>query len=99
MLRSNDAVLEFETMRFQLAKAAGRQSQTELLDRMEALAKVELARTQDSLETARRDSRLGYEWEEDYIYRPFTLEQKIKLLRQTIDREIPEYRRSGAVKQ
>ncbi len=95
MLRSNDAVLEFETMRFQLAKATGKQSQTELLDKMEALAKAELARTQDSLETARRDSRLGYEWEEDYIYRPFTIEQKIKLLRQTINLEIPDYRTHG----
>ncbi len=40
MLRSNDAVLEFETLRFQLAKAAGKQSQAELLDKMETLAKA-----------------------------------------------------------
>jgi hypothetical protein len=59
---------------------------------MEALAKEELARTQHSLETAKRDSRLGYEWDEDYIYRPFTIEQKIKHLEQVISQEIPEYR-------
>ena len=90
MMRSDVAVLQFEDMRFHLSKANGA-SGSALLKKMLALAKEELARTQDSLETARRDSRLGYEWEQDYIYSPATIEEKIKLLRQTIDREIPEY--------
>jgi hypothetical protein len=92
MMRSDDAVLEFEDMRFQLAKTSTKGDRMSLLDKMETLAKEELARTQDSLETARRDSRLGYEWERDYIYSPFTIEQKIKLLRQTVSHEIPDYR-------
>lgn len=88
MMLSDAAVLEFEDLRFRLAKGerAG-------LDRMEAIAKEELARTLDSLETARRDSRLGYEWEQDYIYTPFTIEEKIKLLQRTLGHEIPEYRK------
>ena len=91
-MRSDDAVLEFEDMRFHLAKTSTNKDKIALLDKMETLAKEELARTRDSLETARRDSRLGYEWERDYIYSPYTIEQKIKQLRQTIDHEIPDFR-------
>ncbi len=65
---------------YHLAKA-GSESRIILLNRMLALAKDEFARTQDSLETARRDSRMGYEWEEDYIYTPEIIEKKIEVLR------------------
>ena len=57
------------------------------------LLKEELLRTNSSLETARRDSRLGYEWEEDYIYWPESIEKKIQLLKKTLNEEIPAYRR------
>lgn len=90
MMRSDVAVLQFEDMRYHLAKA-GSESRAALLNRMLALAKDELARTQDSLETARRDSRMGYEWEEDYIYTPEIIENKIEVLRSVIDRKIPGY--------
>jgi hypothetical protein len=52
----------------------------------------EIVRTEAALETARRDSRLGYEWESDYVYSPATIEQKLQLLRQTLDDEIPAYK-------
>lgn len=37
-------------------------------------------RTRASLETARRDSRLGYEWENDYFYTPYVLVEKLRQL-------------------
>jgi hypothetical protein len=92
MMRSDVAVLRFEDMRVRLSKVDTAAARNELLDQMQALAKDELARTRDSLETARRDSRIGYEWEEDYIYTPAILEEKMKLLSAMIDHEIPEYR-------
>jgi hypothetical protein len=90
MMRSDVAVLQFEDMRYRLAKADA-DTRTVLVNKMLVLAKDELARTQDSLETARRDSRMGYEWEEDYIYTPKIIEEKIKVLQSVIEQEIPEY--------
>jgi hypothetical protein len=52
----------------------------------------EIPRTQAALETARRDSRLGYEWEEDYMYWPETLEKKLQLLKETLAEQIPTYK-------
>ena len=46
---------------------------------MTRILKEEMARTIDSLETARRDSRLGYEWEQDYIYTPDTHRGEIEI--------------------
>lgn len=92
MMLSDAAVLEFENLRFQLEKAGDPGQRANILDRMVVIGKAELARTADSLETAKRDSRLGYEWEQDYIYTPFTIEEKMKLLRRTLEREIPDYR-------
>lgn len=92
MMRSADAVLEFETMRVKLANMAGREARIALLNQMAALAKEELARTQDSLATAQRDSRLGWESYDDYLYTPARLEQKIEQLRQLVGHELPDYR-------
>ena len=48
------------------------------------------------LETARRDSRLGYEWEQDYIYMPDHIQEKLTLIDVTLKEQIPAYRkRSG----
>lgn len=93
MMRSNAAVLEFEDLRFHLAKTASISQQRESLDKMTAILKQEITRTQGALETAKRDSRLGYEWEEDYMYWPQTIESKLRLLRLTLDKQIPEYRK------
>ena len=62
-----------------------------MLRQMEQILKQEIKRTEAALETARRDSRLGYEWEQDYIYTPDTIEEKLKLLRVTLSEQIPRY--------
>ncbi len=97
MMRSNRAVLEFEDLRFRLTKAASRSEQTRLLKAMTTILKDEICRTEDSLETARRDSRLGYEWEQDYIYTPHTIEEKLELLRLTLNKQIPAYRKRNGL--
>lgn len=40
----------------------------------------------------RRDSRLGYEWEQDYFYTPHVLREKLAQLRQVLDVELPAAR-------
>jgi hypothetical protein len=92
MMQSNRAVLEFEDLRFTLSKTVNLSEKQRLLDRMAAILMNEILRTQASLETARRDSRLGYEWETDYVYSPYTIEQKLQLLRKTLSEQVPRYR-------
>ncbi len=92
MMRSDRAVLEFEDLRFSLAKVAPAERGA-ILDRMTAILREETERTRHSLETARHDSRLGYEWEQDYIYTPDTIRQKLELLNRTLNVEIPAYRK------
>lgn len=91
MMRSEAAILEFEDIRFHLKTSDGSERKR-MLDRMAAILRDEIARTEASLEAARRDSRLGYEWEQDYIYTPYVLEQKLALLRETLQRQLPAYR-------
>jgi hypothetical protein len=93
MMRSDQAILEFEDLRFHLDKTSGRAARSRMLLRMSAILKDEIARTRASLETQRRDSRLGYEWEQDYFYTPYVLEEKLKLLRVTLDQQVPAYRK------
>ena len=71
---------------------AVRGAPTPQLDRMAQILAEEIARTAASWETARRDSRLGYEWEMDYMYRPDVLREKLELLRLTLDKQLPAYR-------
>jgi hypothetical protein len=92
MLQSNAAVLEFEDSRFHLANSHDASERSRLLDRMTEILKEEVVRTRASLETARRDSRLGYAWEQDYLYWPEVLEKKLQLLQATFDEQIPAYR-------
>jgi len=92
MLRSLHAVLEFEDLRFRLAKTTDRQTAGKMLDRMAKILAQEQQRTNGSYETARRDSRLGYECEQDYVYRPYVLGEKLRLLRETLDKQLPAYR-------
>ncbi len=66
---------------------------------MTALLRAERARTVSSFETARRDSRLGYEWEQDYVYTPEIIAEKIKLIDETLDRQIPAYRRAQGLEE
>jgi hypothetical protein len=55
----------------------------------------ELLRTQLALDTARRDSRLGYECEQDYVYTPYVLQEKLRLLDEVLHEQIPAYRRKN----
>lgn len=97
MMRSDRAVVEFEDLRFHLAKTSDRSEQIKLLDRMTTILTEEQTRTRDSLETARRDSRLGYEWEQDYIYTPDTISEKLRVLDSTLNEEIPAYRKKAGL--
>jgi len=92
MMQSNRAMLQFEDLRFSLSKTSDVSKKRQILERMTSIVMNEIPRTKASLETARRDSRLGYEWETDYVYSPYTIEQKLQLLRQTLDQQIPRYR-------
>ena len=92
MMRSEQALIEFEDLRFGLSKTDDLAERGLMLERMSAILEEEIVRTEASLEGARRDSRLGYEWEQDYIYTPHTIEEKLKLLRLTLTQQIPAYR-------
>lgn len=93
MMRSDQAILEFEDLRLKLAKAAGGAERARTIERMAVILKEELVRTQAARETQLRDSRLGYEWEQDYFYTPDVLAEKIQQLRHVMTVEIPAYRK------
>lgn len=97
MLRSLHAILEFEDLRFRLVKTDEPDKAKPLIDRMTEILSAELYRTEASLETARLDSRLGYEHEMDYVYTPYVLNEKVRLLRETLEQQIPAYRKSKQI--
>jgi len=97
MMRSEHAIIEFEQHRLALDRSSDASEKRELLEKMTAILKEERERTVSSRETARRDSRLGYEWEQDYIYTPDTIDEKLKLIDETLDRQIPDYRRRNGL--
>jgi len=53
---------------------------------------AEIERTKASLETARLDSRPGYECEMDYIYSPFILKEKLQVMYEIQDEQLPRYK-------
>ncbi len=93
MLRSLHAILEFEDLRLRLVKSEDGSSNGVILDRMKTILTAEIARTEDSLMTAHRDSRLGYQFEQDYVYTPYVLTEKLALLKKTHDQYLPAYRK------
>ena len=94
MLRSEHAVLEFEDLRLQLATQQDRKKADEILGRMKTIAGEELARTELSRVAATRDSRLGFQFECDYVYTPYSLREKLQTLRETLQ-QLQEYRPGG----
>ena len=92
MLESDHAILEFEDLRLKLAGARGRQEAEPLLARMESILRDEIDRTERSLLAATRDSRLGFQQETDYVYTPYSLQEKLKSLRETLERHLPRCR-------
>ena len=97
MMRSESAIIDFEGLRLELAKSSEAAEKRGLLQKMAALLQEERERTVSSQETARRDSRIGYEWEQDYVYTPDTIQEKIDLIDDTLNRQIPAYRRQNGL--
>jgi hypothetical protein len=96
MTESSRAILEFENLRFRLNNSEPGQRK-EILDQMTAILRDELSRTAASLEATRRDSRIGYEWESDYFYTPISIEEKLTLLKKTLQEQIPAYRKQHGI--
>jgi hypothetical protein len=97
MFRCDSAMLEFEDLRFRLAKTDDLGSRHQILDRMMAILQEEIPRTHAALETARRDSRLGYEPEMDYLYSPDKIQQKLEVLQTALNEQIPAYRKRHGI--
>jgi hypothetical protein len=93
MMRSAEALLEFEDLRFRLVNGSSGGEAQQMLGRMATILNDEIVRTEAAWETSRRDSRLGYEWEHDYFYTPDDLKEKLELLRLTLDQQMPAFRR------
>jgi len=93
MMRSDQAILEFEDFRLKLAKAEDRTERVRIVGRMAVILKDELERVAAARDTQLRDSRLGYEWEQDYFYTPDVLAEKMKQIRGVLEQEIPAYRK------
>ncbi len=92
MMQSDYAILEFEDLRLQLVSEKDPQKAGTILDRMEIIVSEEITRTELSLLAATRDSRLGFQFEQDYVYTPYSLREKLESLRDTLQQQLPEYR-------
>ena len=97
MMQSSYAILEFENLRFQLVKEKDKNRFNNTLNRMEDIVKDELERTQLSLLAATKDSRLGFQLEQDYVYTPYSLKEKLKVLTETLNSQIPKVRKEGVL--
>jgi len=90
MMQSDHAVLEFEDLRLQTVAENDERKKAQIFDRMEEILKEEIARTKLSLIAASHDSRLGFQFEQDYVYTPYSLKEKLVLLEETLNVHIPE---------
>ncbi|NLO02859.1 MAG: twin-arginine translocation signal domain-containing protein [Bacteroidales bacterium] len=97
MMQSDYAILEFEDLRLQLAREKNAGKFDEILDKMEKVLREEIKRTELSWLAASRDSRLGFQHEQDYVYTPFSLEEKLRLMKETLEKYIPQARSSKSV--
>jgi hypothetical protein len=92
MMQSNHAILEFENLRLQLAAEQDHEKAGAIVARMRTILSEEIARTERSLVAATRDSRLGFQLEQDYVYTPYSLREKLASLRETLEKQLPERR-------
>ena len=97
MMQSSYAMLEFEDLRMQLVQEKESRSFDKILDKMEMILKDEIDRTELSLLAATRDSRLGFQFEQDYVYTPFSLKEKLRILRENLDNELPLARKRKSI--
>lgn len=92
MLLSNHAILEFEDLRLQLVSESDAHKAQSILDRLEAILREEVARTERSLAAVMRDSRIGFQFETDYVFTPYSLREKLAVMREALERQLPQYR-------
>ena len=59
---------------------------------MEGILRDEIERTELSLLAATKDSRLGFQFEQDYVYTPYSLKEKLKVLTETLNSQFPKVR-------
>lgn len=92
MLQSNQAILGFEDLRLQLVAEADPAKSGSLLDQMEAILREEITRTELVLNAMTHDSRIGFQYEVDYVYTPYSLREKLEILREGLEVQLPAYR-------
>ena len=85
MMQSDYAILEFEDLRLQFESEQDHQKTMTLLDQMKRIVYEEITRTELSLVAATRDSRLGFQFEQDYVYTPYSLKEKLGILKETLN--------------
>ena len=59
---------------------------------MEALLRDEIARVEKALVAVTHDSRIGFQFECDYVYSPYSLREKLEVLHETLEQQLPAYR-------
>ncbi len=92
MMQSDCAILEFEDLRLKQAAEKDLEKRGEILDQMEIILRDEIGRTELSLLAANRDSRLGFQFEQDYVYTPYSLKEKLEVLEETLYKHLPAAR-------
>ncbi|HBG79791.1 MAG TPA: hypothetical protein DDW74_03575, partial [Porphyromonadaceae bacterium] len=95
MMQSDYAILEFEDLRMKLVKEKEKEAIQEILDRMENIVKDEIERTELSLLATTRDSRMGFQFEQDYVYTPYSLKEKLLVLKDTLLYQLPKVRKEN----
>src|SRR5690554_6588628 len=90
MMQSDHAILEFEDLRLQYVK----NNDEGVLNEMEKILTEEIERTELSILAASRDSRMGFQFEQDYVYTPYSLKEKLKVLEETLNTQIPTAKKS-----
>jgi len=84
MMESECAILEFEDLRLQTVNEKDKSKKNRIYDRMEEILEGEITRTKLSLIAVSHDSRMGFQFEQDYVYTPYSLKEKIELLEETL---------------
>jgi hypothetical protein len=92
MMQSDYAILKFEDLRLKLINEKDNKEIKVGLDLMEDIIQGEIARTEFSLLAASKDSRLGFQFEQDYVYTPYSLKEKLAVLQETLNEHIPKFR-------
>ncbi len=89
MMQSEAAILEFESLRLKFVNEIDKKKAFLIIEVMEKIIIDEIERTKLSLLAANRDSRLGFQQECDYVYTPYSLSEKIKVLETVLEKELP----------